>query len=193
MKGGGASMKGNIALLIKNNAYMTVDTSSMIENTACMTVYTAPMMKNTVERGWTHPLFLSLLFFACPKKSNKRKGTTMTNHKLLLVAQATATQPQNLWFALIVDTRPQATNASWHYCLLILENKKARVLSRAFWDAEPSSAWRQISFSFLVCGIWCRWWGGMLSWNQGDLWYNLCRLLLYPTCLLRVCRGRCRG
>ncbi len=29
-------------------------------------------------------------FFACPKKSNKRKGTTLTNHKLGLVAQATA-------------------------------------------------------------------------------------------------------
>jgi hypothetical protein len=29
-----------------------------------------------------------LLFFACPKKSNKRKGTTLTNHKLLLVAQS---------------------------------------------------------------------------------------------------------
>ncbi len=26
-------------------------------------------------------------FFACPKKSNKRKGPTLTNHKLLPVAQ----------------------------------------------------------------------------------------------------------
>ncbi len=59
-----------------------------------------------------HTPCFSLLFFACPKKSNKRKGTTLTNRKLLLVAQATATQPQNLRFALSVDTRPQATDAS---------------------------------------------------------------------------------
>jgi hypothetical protein len=69
-----------------------------------------------------------LLFFACPKKSNKRKGTTLTNHKLLfsficfseakmrtlrLVACRTGLRslPQNLWFALSVDTRPQAMNA----------------------------------------------------------------------------------
>ena len=39
--------------------------------------------------GW-NAAELSLLFFACPKKSNKRKGTTLTNHKLLLVAHACA-------------------------------------------------------------------------------------------------------
>lgn len=56
--------------------------------------------------------YFILLFFACPKKSNKRKGTTLTNHKLLLVAHACATLLQNLWFALSVDICPQATDAS---------------------------------------------------------------------------------
>ena len=67
MKGGGASMKGNIALLIKNNAYVTVDASPMIENTACMTVDTAPMMKNTPETRRTHPLFF-FTFLCLPKE-----------------------------------------------------------------------------------------------------------------------------
>ncbi len=59
--------------------------------------------------GWMASYFL-YFFFACPKKSNKRKGTTMTNHKLLL-RTCLRVLPQNLWFALIVDSRPRAMDA----------------------------------------------------------------------------------
>ncbi|MGE3825594.1 MAG: hypothetical protein AB7G44_15330, partial [Bacteroidia bacterium] len=67
----------------------------------------AVVVENWVEKEL---ICIYLTFFACPKKSYKRKVRTQTNQRLGLSHKQPGLQI-NLWFALCVDGLSQETNA----------------------------------------------------------------------------------